>query len=230
MLPYTAEVLFASIAQYNRALWPLPPVALILCLVAILLTLRPVRGGNRAIGALLAAAWLWTGIGWHLLYFAHLNFAAPLYGAFFVLQGLLLAWTMARGKRRFRFDGGRFAWVGLLLAITAVAWPLIDRAFGMSWLSERVVGLEPVPTTILTFGLLLLMRGRTPLHLAIVPLLWTLVAGVTAWILWIPQDLVLPVIGLGGFGLLAWKNQRRAHRAARQDDMSKDRRAHRESC
>ena len=151
-------------------------------------------------------------------------------GVLLVLQGLLLVWTMARGKRRFRFDGGRFAWVGLLLAITAVAWPLIDRAFGMSWLSERVVGLEPVPTTILTFGLLLLMRGRTPLHLAIVPLLWTLVSGATAWILWIPQDLVLPVIGLGGFGLLAWKNQRRAQRAARQDDMSKDRRARRESC
>ena len=111
-----------------------------------------------------------------------------------------------------------------------MAWPLIDRASGMSWLSERVVGLEPVPTTILTFGLLLLMRGRTPLHLAIVPLLWTLVAGVTAWILWSPQDLALPLVGLGGFGLLVWKNRRRAHRLARQHEAAKDRWARGEKC
>ena len=51
MLPFTADILFSSIAQYNRALWPLPPVALLLGLAAVLLTVRPVRDGNRLISA-----------------------------------------------------------------------------------------------------------------------------------------------------------------------------------
>jgi hypothetical protein len=45
-------------------------------------------------------------------------------------------------------------------------------------------------------------------HLAVIPLLWTLVAGATAWILAITQDLALPVAGLGAFGLILWKNRR----------------------
>jgi hypothetical protein len=57
--------------------------------------------------------------------------------------------------------------------------------------------------------MLLLGAGRTPLHLAIIPLLWTLIAGATAWILRIPQDLALPVVGV--IALMIWKNRRHAH-------------------
>lgn len=210
MLPYTAEILFSSFAQYNAGLWPLPVLALALTLGAILLTLRPVRGGGRATGTLLAAAWLWTGIGWEIWYFARLNFAAPLYGALFVVEGLLLIWLVIRRRIAFRFRAGPFGSTGLALALVALAWPLIDRLFGQTFPTERVVGLAPAPTTVLTFGLLLLAEGRTRLHLAIIPLLSSLLAGATAWILWIPQDLALPAIGLAGFGLLVWKKRRYA--------------------
>ena len=208
MLPFTADILFSSIAQYNRALWPLPPMALLLGLAAVLLTVRPVRDGNRLIGAYLAAAWLWIGIGYHLLHFARLDFAAPLYGALFVLEGLLFLWIAIRGRLAFRFRGGTVGWAGLALAMLALAWPLVDRLAGLGWQAERVVGLVPAPTTILTLALLLLVAGRTPWYLAIVPLLWTVVAGATAWVLWIPQDLGLPAAGLITIGLLLWKNRR----------------------
>ena len=214
MLPFTADILFSSIAQYNRALWPLPPIALLLGLGVVLLTLRPIRNCNRLIGALLAAAWLWIGIGWHMLHFARLDFAAPLYGALFVLEGLLLLWIAIRGRPAFRYRGGPAGWGGLALAMLALAWPLVDRLAGLTWQSERVVGLAPAPTTVLTLALLLLVAGRSPWHLAIIPVLWTLVAGAMAWILWIPQDLALPVVGVGAAGLLLWKNRRHAaHRS-----------------
>jgi Family of unknown function (DUF6064) len=215
MLPFTAEILFASVAQYNRALWPLPPIALLLGLATVLLTVRPVRDGNRLISAYLAAAWLWVGIVYHMLHFGRLDFAAPLYGALFVVEGLLLLWVTVRGRLAFRFHGGPIDWVGIVLAMLAVAWPLVDRLSGLSWQSERVVGLAPAPTTVLTLALLLLASGRAPLYLALIPLLWTLIAGVTAWILAIPQDLALPVVGLGSFGLLLWKNRRYAARSRR---------------
>jgi hypothetical protein len=215
MLPFTADILFSSIAQYNRALWPLPPIALLLGLGAVLLTLRPVRDGNRLIAGFLAAAWLWIGIGWHMLHFSRLDFVAPLYGVLFVLEGLLLLWIAIRGRLAFRFRPGLVGWIGLGLAMLALAWPLVDRLAGLDWQEERVVGLAPAPTTILTLALLLLVAGRTPWHLTIVPVLWTLVAGTTAWILWIPQDLALPVVGLGGAGLSLWKNRRHAANRSR---------------
>jgi hypothetical protein len=208
MLPFTAEILFSSFAQYNTALWPAHVVALALALAAVLLTLRPVRGGDRAIAALLAVAWAWVGVGYHLMHFATLNFAAPLYAAFFVLQALLLAWTgVVRGRLTCRLRPDLFGWAGLVLALAAlIAWPLAD-GLSHGWQSVRLVGLAPAPTAVFTLGLLLLTAGRTPLHLTIIPLLWTLVAGATAWILTIPQDLALPIAGLAAFALIVWKNR-----------------------
>jgi hypothetical protein len=210
MLPFTAEILFSSFEQYNRALWPLPILAPTLALALVFLTLRPVRHGDRAIGALVALGWLWVGLGYFLLHFAALDFSAPIYGAFFVLQALLLIRTAAvRGRLAFRFTGDPFGWCGLFLALAAaLAWPLADALLGQGWASARVVGLAPGPTAVFTLGLLLLCAGRTPLHLAVIPLLWTLIAGATAWILSIPQDLALPVAGIGALVLMRWKNRR----------------------
>jgi hypothetical protein len=208
MLPYTADVLFSSFAAYNRALWPLPILAVVLALGVILLTLRPVRGGDRAIGALVTLAWLWIGGGYHFLHLAALDFAAPAYGAFFVLEGLLFGWVVVVRRLAFRFVADLFGWAGLALMIAAtLAWPLADLS-GHGWQSLRLAGLAPGPTAAFTLGLLLLSEGRAPLHLAIIPLLWTLVAGATAWVLAIPQDLPLPVAGLGAFALILWKNRR----------------------
>ena len=209
MLPFTADVLFSSFEAYNRALWPLPILAVAVALAIVLLILRPVPGGDRAIGALVALAWLWIGVGYHFLHFAAIDFAAPLYGVLFVLQGLLFGWTGAvRGRLAFRCGADLFGWAGLALTIAAVlAWPLADLS-AHGWQSVRVAGLAPGPTAAFTLGLLLLTAGRPPLHLALVPLLWTLVAGATAWVLTIPQDLALPVAGVGAFALILWKNRR----------------------
>ena len=213
MLPFTAEILFSSFEQYNRALWPLPVVAPALGIVMLALALRPARAGDRAIGMLLALAWLWVGVGYHILHFAALDFAAPAYGAFFVVQGLLLGWSaLVRNGLSFRFKGDLFGWCGLALALAAaLAWPLADGLWSPGWPSVRVVGLAPGPTAVFTLGMLLLGVGRTPLHLALIPLLWTLIAGATAWILSIPQDLVLPVVGIGAIVLILWKNRRYEH-------------------
>ncbi len=216
MLPFTADILFSDFEQYNRAVWPAPVLACVLGLAVVLLLLRPVRGGDRAVGAVLTAAWIWTGVRYHVMHFAMIDFAAPIYGALFVLQGLLFAWTGAiRGRIAFRFRADSFAWTGLALAVAALAaYPLVDWFAGYGWWSARLAGLAPGPTAAFTLGLLLAADGRTPLHLAVIPLLWTLVAGATAWLLAIPQDLALPVAGLGAFCLILRKNRRQRPRPA----------------
>jgi hypothetical protein len=211
MLPFTADVLFASVEAYNRSLWPLHLLAFLLALAAIALTFRPMAHGDRAIAVVLAAAWLWTGTGWFYLRLAAIDFAAPLYAVFFVLEGLLLAWAgLVRGGIAFRFRADPSGWTGLGLALAALlSYPLADGLVGPGWPGIRLVGLSPGPTAVFTLGLLLLTRGRTPLRLVVVPVLWTLVAGATGWVLGLPQDQALALAGLSGFTLIVWRNRRR---------------------
>ncbi len=212
MLPYTAETFFSVLEQYNRAIWPAHVFAYGLGLAAVVLALRPVPGSGRLIGVLLAAAWAWIGVVYHVMHLATISFAAPAFGALFVIQALLFGWTGAiRGKVAFRFRAGPFGWTGLGLAIFAVAlYPLIAWLAGHGWPSAPMFGVAPGPTTIFTLGLMLLTEGRTPLHLVVIPVLWSLIGGAAAWLLNAPEDFALPLAGVGGLCLILWKNQQQA--------------------
>ena len=210
MLPFTAEVYFALFAQYNGAIWPAQIIAYVLGLGAVVLACRPLAGSDRIVAGLLAAAWMWSGAVYHLLYFASINFSAPVLGAVFVLEGLLLAWTgVLRGRLAFRFQPDPAGWAGLGLAVFAmVGYPVMGWLAGHGWPRAAVFGVAPAPVTIFTLGLLLLAERRTPVHLVAIPVLWTLVGGAAAWFLGIPEDLVLPLAGFLTLALAWWKNRR----------------------
>jgi hypothetical protein len=209
MLPFTPEVFFANMAQYNEAIWPAQAVAYVLGLVIVLLLFRPTSQSSRLIAALLAGAWIWIGVVYHLKYFATINFAAPLFGLAFIIEGLLIAWSGVITRRitfRFRADAAGFA--GLTFVTFAiVVYPLLGWLAGHAWPRVAMFGVAPCPTTIFTMGLLLLTEGRTPPHLAIIPVLWSLVGGSAVWLLGVPEDLALPIAGLSGLGLILWKNR-----------------------
>jgi len=212
-LPYSLEVLFALLAQYNRTFWPAPPLAVLLALGVLALTLRPVRGGERAVGGVLALFWIWVGAAYQLGTMMAVDFAAPLYGALWIAQGLLLAWTgVLRGRLAFRFEGGGAAWAGLGLALFAlVGYPLIVGLMGHGWQAVPLVGLAPDPTAIFTMGLLLLTAGRVPPVLIVLPLLWTGVAAMTGWLLGFWLLFAVPLAVLGAIALLIHKNRRAGH-------------------
>ncbi|WP_435104447.1 DUF6064 family protein [Arhodomonas sp. AD133] len=193
MLPYTATVYFSFVARYNEALWPWHLLVYVLALAMLALCLRPVRGGDRIIGALLAAAWLWVGVVFHYRFFATLNFAAPLYALLFVIQAVLVLVTAAGlGRIAFRFRHDVAGWLGLVVAIVAlVGYPAMDVVAGFEWPGVRVPGLAPAPTVLFTVGIVTLATPRLPMYLLAVPLLWALIAGATAWALPMPQDYVL---------------------------------------
>jgi Family of unknown function (DUF6064) len=218
MLPFDADALFATFAQQNRALWPAPAAVLMLALGAIVLAVRPPPWGAKAIGTVVAAGWFWVAIGWHFLVFAGLNFMAPLYGAAFMGEGMLLVWSTWRGRLAFRLRRDPCGWAGLALAVVAVVgYPLVDWFTGLDWAAVRVAGLAPCPTALLTMSFLLLAEGRKPLLLMLIPVLWTLVAGTSGWSLAIPQDTVLPLAAIGAVTLMLWSNRRRAADPVRGD-------------
>jgi len=198
VLPFTPEVFFNLFAEYNRAIWPAQHIAYALGVAAVVLAARPFRGGGRITAAILATFWLWTGIVYHWLYFAPINFIAPAFAALFVLQGLLLAWTgVLRGRLEFRFRPDAQGWTGLGVIIFAMAlYPLLAWSFGHRWPQTAMFGVAPCPTTIFTLGLLLLAQPRPPWHLLPIPLFWCLIGASAAWLLETPEDLSLLLAAL----------------------------------
>lgn len=204
------------VAGYNRAIWPAQIVALGLGLAILWLafhhrTPSSERFAAHLSGILLSAAWAWTGAVFHLQHFAGINFLAPAYGWLFVGQALLIAWSGGlRGRIAPRLDGSLVGWAGLaLLGYAIIGQPVLALISGEELLAAQVVGLAPDPTAVFTLGLMLLAGGRAPVHLAVVPVLWTLIAGATAWTLGVTGGLILPVLGLSSLLLLVWKSRQR---------------------
>ena len=177
MLSFTSEVYLSLLGDYSRATWPMPYVAAALGLAAIALAARPIAHASRIVAGILAAIWLWTGIVFHYLYFAGINFVAPLFALLFVLQGLLLLWTgTVRGRLGFGGAPGLRRWSGLAIAAVGIGLQLLGGA--------------PAPTVILTLGVLL-WATRVPWHLLVIPLLWCLIGAAYAWALGIYEDFSL---------------------------------------
>jgi hypothetical protein len=106
--------------------------------------------------------------------------------------------------------------MGLAFTLFAmVLYPLLGWLAGHGWPRSPVFGVTPCPTAIFTWGLLLLVHGRTPLRLTVIPLIWSLIGGSAAWLLKVPEDASLPVAALAGFMLILWKNWLAARAAKR---------------
>lgn len=205
--PFTADIYLSLFETYNSTIWPAQVVAYGLGILAVLLTLRPLAAGGRIAFAVLSAFWLWNGIAYHLVHFFQINFAALGFAALFTLQGALFAAVAIGGRRSFRFRPGVLGWSGLIFCLFAlVVYPLLGWLAGHGWPRAAAFGVAPAPTTIFTFGMLLMLGA--PLYLAVIPLLWSLAAGSAAvLLLGIPEDSSVLLGGVVGFGLLVWKRQ-----------------------
>jgi hypothetical protein len=162
VLPFTPEQFLQVFAHYNEAMWPLQWIAWLLGVAACIAVARPGPVRDRAVPAALALFWLWTGIAYHAVFFAAINRAAWLFGALFVLQGLLFAACAWQGTLRFGRRGPA-AWLGCGLALFAlVAYPLLGLYAGHGYPRVPLFGITPCPLVLFTFGMLLLLAQRVP--------------------------------------------------------------------
>jgi hypothetical protein len=197
MLPFDREQFFAVFADYNRAVWPVQALAYLLALAAVALMLRRARAAERAVPALLALMWAWTGIAYHALFFAAINKAALAFAALFVLQALGFAQVALQDGLRFSpHRGARAACGWALVAYAVIAYPLIGLATGHGWPALPMFGVTPCPITLFTFGVLLLAQSPLPRRLLVIPLLWALIGGSAAWLLGVAQDWPLLISGV----------------------------------
>ncbi len=200
MLPFTPDVYFRLIAQYNAEIWPGQVAGYALGAVAVLLVLLwPGQWVARFVTAFLAFCWLWIGAVWHLQHYATLLWAAWGFAALFCVQGVLLARAGASRRKpvQFSFRAGPAGWAGLFLMLYGLAgYPLVAWLAGPHWPGVPLFGVAPGPTTIFTFGLLLLAEQGPPRHLLLFPVLWSLIQGATGLLMAFPADLVVPAAGV----------------------------------
>ncbi len=196
-LPFTVDQFFEVFRRYNEAVWPAQWVLLALALVAIAGALRATPRTSRIVSAILSCLWLWMAIAYHIAFFSKINRAALIFGALFVVQGILLL-PLGAHKETVRFQLRRdlAGMLGAMLVIYAlVVYPALGVAFGRTYPTLPTFGL-PCPTTIFTLGLLLWTGPTMPRRVLVIPLLWTAIGSTAALLLAVREDFGLAVAGL----------------------------------
>jgi hypothetical protein len=204
MLPFTTDQFFGVFASYNTAIWPAQVVAYLLGTAALWAIYAARSWSGRTVAAILAALWVWNGFAYHYAFFAPINPAAYGFAALFVVQGLLFFGygTMA-GRLRFVSGTGWRGLLGLvLIAYATVGYTGLGYFLGHTWPSLPIFGVAPCPTTIFTFGALMLASGPLPLWLVAIPIVWAGIGASAAVLLNVPEDLGLLISGLLGAALL----------------------------
>lgn len=193
--PFTIAEFLGVFVAYNAAIWPAQIAVYVLGAVAVAALWLKLP---RLILAILALMWLGTGIGYHYLFFASINPAAPLFAGFFVLQAVLFA-ACAVAPRKLSFCIGRDLRTGAGLAsifYAMIIYPALGFWAGHGFMAGPMFGVAPCPTTIFTIGMLLLARDRAVFWLSVVPILWSIIGLAAALQLGMFEDFALPVAGL----------------------------------
>jgi hypothetical protein len=202
-LPFTREQFFEVLRAYNEAVWPAQWLLLALAAVALLLTARPRPAGGPTVSAILGLLWIWTGLGYHLAFFAAINPLAFGFAALSVAGGGVFLWQGVVQRRLvFRCSTSLRSLAGLALVGYALlgypGWLLLD---GHRWPALVTFGL-PCPTTLFTLGMLAMLVPPWPRSAWVVPLLWSAVGVQAAWWLGVTPDLALGVAALLGLVLM----------------------------
>jgi Family of unknown function (DUF6064) len=207
--PFTVAEFLTVFAAYNAAIWPFQIAAYGLGLAALAAVFVPHPRLTRLAVAALAVLWIFTGFGYHLLFFATINPIAPVFAAVFVLQGmLLLASAIRPGSLRLALGQDIRSVAGLVtMAYALVIYLALGFWAGHGGIAGPMFGVAPCPTTIITLGVLMIARGARVIWLSVIPILWSLIGLAAAIQLRIPEDLAMPVAGMflaGIMGARAW--------------------------
>jgi hypothetical protein len=209
-LLFSPRTYYRLFELYNVAIWPAQIAAIAVGLAIPALLRRPGMVLGRVIAALLGACWLWVAIAFHLERYATINWAAGYFAAGFILQGALLLWIgVVRDRLQFRLASDLAGRVGLGIFLFAlVVQPLIGPLLGREWRGAEIFGVAPDPTAVATLGLLLLVAGRLPWVLMIVPTLWCAVTGATLGAMEAPDAWIAPLAAALVLALSAWRARR----------------------
>ena len=184
-VPCTLEQFFEVFRNYNETVFPVQVILYLLSVTVIYLTIKRTAKSDKIISGILAFLWLWMGVVYHLVFFTTINKAAYLFGAIFILQGILFL-TLGIIKAKLSFK---------LILFALIIYPFLGHFLGHAYPASPTFGL-PCPTTIFTFGLLLLTDKNCPVAIIIIPFVWSIVGFTAAFNFGVWEDTGLLIAGL----------------------------------
>jgi hypothetical protein len=195
MLPFSRDDFFLIFTTYNNDIWPIQLVALVLGAAVMTLALSPLRRFSRVAWLATAAMWLWTGIAYHMLYFATINPIAYAFGALFVVHGfLLLRSGVFNDALPFADKCGYPQGIGIgLMIFAAIVYPALGLMLGHAFPGAPSFGVTPCPLTIFTLGVMMMTREPARTVLLLVPVTWSVIGSTAAIFLGVYEDLALIV-------------------------------------
>lgn len=152
------------------------------------------RPNDRWLSALLAVHWAWSALAYHAGFFSHINPAAWLFAALFLLQATLFLWWGVVQKR-LSFAPWSNVWtpVALILIGYSLIYPAVNAVQHLSVSRIPTFGV-PCPTTIFTAGMLMLATPSW--RLSLIPVVWSAIGGSAAFLLGVHADYALPIAGV----------------------------------
>ncbi len=189
--PFTTEQFFHVIEQYNSTVFPFQIVLIILGIIGVVFIHTNKKKHNNLITGFLSFLWLWSGILYHVVFFTDINVAAYGFGAIFILQGMFFLIELRRGKLEYSFVKNSRSYFGYFFVVySLIIYPLIS--FLMADNSAETISLGlPCPTTIMTFGFLMLTSNKLSKYLLIIPTIWAIIGTGAAINFGVTQDYVM---------------------------------------
>jgi len=192
---------------YNISIWPMQIITSALGLVAVILVFFSWQRSNQAILVILSLFWLWTGLVFCIGYWASLSKPAYLFGALFVIQGVIFLMMLAQGRLSFRFLPGGYSLIGLVvIAYAILGYPMVGQALNHIYPRSLPFGVVPCPTTIFTIGMLMLTDKPFPRYVLVIPLIWSF-CGVVPVSKGVLEDIGLICSGLCAFAFLVQRGR-----------------------
>lgn len=202
------QVFLRLFVRINQDLWPWPLLALLVGLVVpVLLRSHGLLLKRLALG-LVSLAWITSGYGFLVSYFAPINLPAEWFGWAFVVQGGLLGLIAVCGTGavvQTRNGALEVVWFAAVLGL-----PLLTVAETGDWQAVAFWGMSPGTTAAVSVLAIGFIPGFWRWIYLLLPLVWSLFSAATFWLLQTWWLMVLPVATLLFIGLGFWLSPRRA--------------------
>lgn len=195
--PFTTEQFLEVLRNYNTSVFPIQIVMFVIAGIAVYLLFTRNIKKEKAISGILTFYWLWMAIAYHLVFFTTINPAAYIFSALFFMQGIILFYYgIIKNSFHFEFKKSSTDYAGIfLITFGVILYPVIGLLGGHEPNIQPMMGL-PCPTTIFTFGILLLNKTKIHFIKIIIPVIWSIIGFMAAINFGIYEDIMLLISGI----------------------------------
>lgn len=198
MLSFSIEEFLLVLESYNLAIWPFQIFAYILVISALFFSVKPMSYSAKIVLAILSFFWLFAGIVFCFLFWAPSHIFGYIFGICCVLQGLMFLYSISRSDITVGSRDITYILIGILFVLYAIiGYQIFGYYLGHVYPKYFAVGLLPCPTTIFTFGILLIINEKIPIKYLVIPLMVSL-GGILAAYKGIYEDIGLIIAGILG--------------------------------